>query len=87
MAIRIQIAKFKLRQYLLRTNSPNLMLAKVSRYTVHHDRLMHKFNVNINIIRTKSFYETVRACDHFCLTMFALHTFHCMLEWERRSTG
>ena len=34
MALRIQIAKFKFRQYLLRTNSPNLMLAKFSRYTV-----------------------------------------------------
>ena len=34
MALRIQIAKFELCQYLLRANSPNLMLAKVSRYTV-----------------------------------------------------
>ena len=30
----LQIAKFKFRQYLLRSVSPNLMLAKVSRYTV-----------------------------------------------------
>ena len=32
MALGIQIAKFKFRQYLLRANSPNLMLAKLSRY-------------------------------------------------------
>ena len=31
--LRIQIAKFKFRQYLLRANSPNLML---SHYTVSH---------------------------------------------------
>ena len=34
MVLRIQIAKLKFRQYQLRANSPNLMLAKVSRYTV-----------------------------------------------------
>ena len=34
MALRIQIAKFKFRQYLLRTNSPNLMLTKLSHYMV-----------------------------------------------------
>ena len=34
MALRIQMAKLKIRQYLLRANSPNLMLAKFSRYTV-----------------------------------------------------
>ena len=34
MALRIQIAKLNIHQYLLRANSPNLMLAKFSRYTV-----------------------------------------------------
>ena len=34
MALRIQIAKFKVHQYLLRGNSPNLMIAKLSRYMV-----------------------------------------------------
>ena len=34
MALRIQIAKFKFRQYQLRVNLPNLMLAKVTHYTV-----------------------------------------------------
>ena len=34
MALRIQIAKFKFCQYLLRANLPNLMLAKLSCYTV-----------------------------------------------------
>ena len=34
MAVSIQIAKFKLRQDQWRANSPNLMLAKVIRYTV-----------------------------------------------------
>ena len=34
MALRVQIAKFKFCQYLLKANSPNLMLANVSRYTV-----------------------------------------------------
>ena len=34
MALRIQIVKFKIRQYLLRANLPNLMFAKFSRYTV-----------------------------------------------------
>ena len=34
MALRIQIAKFKFCQYFLRANSPNLMLAKLSHYTV-----------------------------------------------------
>ena len=34
MALRIQIAKFKFRQYPVRANSPNSMLAKLSRYTV-----------------------------------------------------
>ena len=34
MALRIQIAKFKIPQYLLRVNLPNLMLAKLSHYTV-----------------------------------------------------
>ena len=33
MAVSIQIAKFKLRQYQWRAN---LMLAKVTRYTVHY---------------------------------------------------
>ena len=32
MVLRIQIAKFKFRQYLLRANLPNLMLAKLSHY-------------------------------------------------------
>ena len=38
MALRIQIAKLNIHQYLLRANLPNLMLAKFSRYTVdaHH---------------------------------------------------
>ena len=36
MALRIQIAKFKIHQYLLRANSPNLMLAKFSRYTASY---------------------------------------------------
>ena len=36
MVLRIQMAKFKPRQYLLRANSPNLMLVKLSRYTVYH---------------------------------------------------
>ena len=35
MTLSIQIAKFKFRQYQLRAVSPNLMLAKVTRYTVH----------------------------------------------------
>ena len=34
IALRIQIAKFNLRQYLLRANSPNLMLAKLSQNMV-----------------------------------------------------
>ena len=34
MALRIQIAKLKIRQYLPRANLPNLMLTKFSRYTV-----------------------------------------------------
>ena len=38
MAVSIQIAKFKLRQYEWRAISPNLMLAKVSRYTVADKR-------------------------------------------------
>ena len=39
MALRIQIAKFKLRQYLLRAKSPNLMLTKLSHSTVY-DNIM-----------------------------------------------
>ena len=35
MALRFQITKLKFRQYLLRANSPNLMLAKLSHYTVY----------------------------------------------------
>ena len=35
MALRIQIAKFKLHQYLLRANSPYLMFTKLSHYTVY----------------------------------------------------
>ena len=35
MVLRIQIAKFKFCQYQLRANSPNLMLARLSRYTVY----------------------------------------------------
>ena len=34
MVLRFQIAKFKFGQYLLRVNLPNLMLAKLSHYTV-----------------------------------------------------
>ena len=34
MVLRIQIIKFKFHQYLLRANLPNLMLAKLSHYTV-----------------------------------------------------
>ena len=33
MVLRIQITKLKIHQYLLKANSPNLMLAKFSRYT------------------------------------------------------
>ena len=36
MALTIQVTKLKIRQYLQRANSPNLMLAKFSRYTVFH---------------------------------------------------
>ena len=35
MMLSIQIAKFKFRQYQLRAISPNLMLAKVTHYTVN----------------------------------------------------
>ena len=35
MELSIQIAKFKFHQYELRAVSPNLMLAKVTRYTVY----------------------------------------------------
>ena len=34
MALQIQIAKFKFRQFLQRANSPNLMFAKLSHYIV-----------------------------------------------------
>ena len=34
MVLRIQIAKFKIRQYLLKANLSNLMLAKYSHYMV-----------------------------------------------------
>ena len=34
LVLRIQITKFKLHQYILRANSPNLMLTKLFRYTV-----------------------------------------------------
>ena len=34
MVLSIQIAKFKIRQYQLRAFPPNLMLAKVTHYTV-----------------------------------------------------
>ena len=36
MALRIQITKFKFHQHLLEANSPNLMLAKLSRYRVYY---------------------------------------------------
>ena len=42
MALRIQIAKFKFCQYLLRANSPNLMLTKLSCYTVKLYRRMDR---------------------------------------------
>ena len=35
MVVSVQIAKFKLRQYQWRAILPNLMLAKVTRYTVY----------------------------------------------------
>ena len=35
MALRIQIAKFKFHQYLQRANLQNLMLTKLSHYTVY----------------------------------------------------
>ena len=35
MALRIQIANFKFHQYLQRANLPNLMLTKLSHYTVY----------------------------------------------------
>ena len=34
VALRIQIAKYKIRQFLLRVNSPNSMLTKLSHYMV-----------------------------------------------------
>ena len=37
MAVSIQIAKFKFFQYQWRAISPNLMLAKVTRYTVQQN--------------------------------------------------
>ena len=36
MTLRIHIAKFKFRQYLLRTYSPDLVFTKLSRYMVLH---------------------------------------------------
>ena len=38
MTLSMQMAKFKFRQYQLRAVSPNLMLAKITRYTVHIKR-------------------------------------------------
>ena len=71
MALRIQIAKFKFRQCLLRANSPNLVLAKLSRYTVdivHHNYLIAWFNdcsESHTIIRTSAvhFCEKFTICD------------------------
>ena len=45
MALRIQIAKLKIHQYLLRANSPNLMLAKFSLYT--SEQMDFNFSVDI----------------------------------------
>ena len=45
MALTIQVTKFKIRQYLLRANSPNLMLAKFSHYTVLSVGLSHHIHV------------------------------------------
>ena len=45
MALRIQIAKFKFRQYLPRANSPNLMLTKLSYYTVIYALIEHKVQI------------------------------------------
>ena len=47
MALRDQIAKFKVRQYQLRALSPNLMLTKVSRYTVYC--IAEKFSSRLNL--------------------------------------
>ena len=41
MVLRIQIAKLKARQYLLRANSPNLMLPKISRYMIANQDIAH----------------------------------------------
>ena len=48
MALRIQITKLKIRQYLLRANSPNLMLTKFSHYTVCD---IHDFTSSIHVSR------------------------------------
>ena len=40
MVLRIQIANFKIHQYLLRANLSNLMLAKFSHYTVLHFQVL-----------------------------------------------
>ena len=45
MALGIQIAKLKIHQYLLRANSPNLMLAKFSLYT--SEQMDFNFSVDI----------------------------------------
>ena len=41
MMLRIQIAKLKARQYLLRANLPNLMLTKISHYTIANQDIAH----------------------------------------------
>ena len=41
MTLNIQIAKFKIRQYKLRAILPNLMFAKVTRYTVYRAYKMY----------------------------------------------
>ena len=46
MAVSIQIAKLKLRQYQRRASSPNLMLAKVTRYTAFQEAI-HTLNVTV----------------------------------------
>ena len=65
MELRIQIAKFKFRRYILRVNSLNLMLAKLSCCTVVHTRKHFSYQLLSQIV-----FRTCRCIPNQCMYLW-----------------
>ena len=67
MALRIQIANFNFHQYLLRANSSNLMLAKLSRYTVYYTHYTKSLPEALSLVEHSRFTQCIGPAEEFGL--------------------